>query len=101
MSGRGGRSGSGGRGNQRLSVLLCVILLGLAARLSAQNLADRIAGVRDGHVRFSFDARPGVCGNGRTVSTSWSSSDWEPWCEPGPVRVMVQLRNQQVVDLDS
>lgn len=65
----------------------------------AQSLSDRIAGVRDGHVRFSFDARPGVCGNGRNISTHRSTADWEPWCEPGPVRVVVQLRGGRPVDL--
>ncbi|MBI2403480.1 MAG: hypothetical protein HYV20_12265, partial [Gemmatimonadetes bacterium] len=54
-----------------------------------------------GHVRFSFEARPGVCGNGRNISTSRSTSDWEPWCEPGPVRVAVELRDRRVVDLDT
>ncbi|MBI2401359.1 MAG: HEAT repeat domain-containing protein [Gemmatimonadetes bacterium] len=54
-----------------------------------------------GPVRFSFEARPGVCGNGRNISTSRSTSDWEPWCEPGPVRVAVELRNGRAVDLDT
>jgi hypothetical protein len=67
----------------------------------AQSLADRIAGVGSGHVRFSFDAREGVCGSGRNISTHSETSDWEPWCEPGPVRVSLELRDRQVVDLDT
>jgi hypothetical protein len=67
----------------------------------AQSLGDRVAAVRTGRVRFSFEARPGVCGNGRNISTSRRTSDWEPWCEPGPVRVAVELREGRAVDLDS
>jgi hypothetical protein len=67
----------------------------------AQSLADRVAAVGTGHVRFSFDAREGVCGNGRSISTHSETSDWESWCEPGPVRVALQLDNRQVVDLDT
>lgn len=81
--------------------LLCAIVAALAPTLSAQSLADRIAAVRDGDVRFSFAARPGVCGNGRNISTRWADSDWEPWCEPGPVRVTVRVRDRQAVDLDT
>ncbi len=88
---------------RRLSVTLLVLASGLACVRPgfAQSLADRIAGVSNGHVRFSFDAREGVCGNGRNISTRSSTSDWEPWCEPGPVRVSLELRDRQVVDLDT
>lgn len=67
----------------------------------AQSLADRISGVGSGRVRFSFDAREGVCGNGRNISTRSETSDWEPWCEPGPVRVSLTLSERRVVDLDT
>ena len=86
---------------RRRQFLLGAVLMALAPGLSAQSLADRIAGVRDGDVRFSFDARPGVCGNGRNISTQWSTSDWEPWCEPGPVRVSLTLSDRRVVGLDT
>ncbi len=87
----------------KLLTAAVLALVGVSPRAAvlAQSLTDRVAAVRDGYVRFSFDARPGVCGNGRNISTSWASSDWEPWCEPGPVRVAVQLRNGRAVDLDT
>jgi hypothetical protein len=62
-------------------------------------LADRISAVRDGHVRLSYAARAGVCGNGRNIQTSWSTSDWESDCEPGPVRVALDLREGRVVEV--
>jgi len=94
---------AGERGRARLG-WIATILLVCARPCSpalAQSVSDRVAAVRDGHVRFSFEARPGVCGNGRNISTSRSTSDWEPWCEPGPLRVVVELRDRRVVDLDT
>ena len=78
---------------------VCTLLV--PSVLGAQSLASRIDDVGSGLVRFSFDARAGVCGNGRNISTRRSTSDWEPWCEPGPVRVVVELRNGQAVDVDT
>jgi len=78
---------------------VCTLLV--PSVLGAQSLASRIDDVGSGLVRFSFDARAGVCGNGRNISTNRSTSDWEPWCEPGPVRVVVELRNGQAVDVDT
>lgn len=86
----------------RLGILLAALVVARPGSSTlAQSLSGRIASVRDGHVRFSFEARPGVCGNGRNISTRWSTSDWEPWCEPGPVRVVVQLQNGRPLDLDT
>jgi hypothetical protein len=87
------------------SMMALVLALITAARpwspLFAQSLADRIAAVGTGPVRFSFDAREGVCGNGRNISTHSETSDWEPWCEPGPVRVALQLDDRRVIGLDT
>ncbi len=80
---------------------VALLVLISAPPLRAQSLADRIAGAGSGTVRFSFDAREGVCGNGRSISTRSDTSDWEPWCEPGPVRVSLTLSDRQVVDLDT
>lgn len=102
--GKGRNSGRGGRcegGAQRAFALVWALLVAAAFQVSAQSLADRVAQVREGHVRFSFEPRPGVCGNGRNSSTGRRTADWEPWCEPGPVRVAVELRNGQPVDLDT
>ncbi len=98
IAGEPGRSRAIGRLAVAVVLIACVRP---CSPLFAQSLADRIAGVGSGHVRFSFDARPGVCGNGRNISTSSSTSDWEPWCEPGPVRVSLELRDRQVVDLET
>ncbi|HXV85130.1 MAG TPA: HEAT repeat domain-containing protein [Gemmatimonadales bacterium] len=67
----------------------------------AQALPDRITAGGDGRVRMSFPAKPGVCGNGKNISTSRTSRDWESWCEAGPVRVVLTVQQRQVVEVDT
>lgn len=83
-------------------VILAVVACGrLASPVIAQSLADRVTGAADGRVRVSFAARPGVCGNGRNISTSRSSRDWESWCEPGPVRVVLTVQRHRVIEIET
>jgi len=79
--------------------LAAVITASIGAPAQAQ-LASRIDAAPDGRVQFSFAARPGVCGNGRTYiqtgPNSYSGMFYgngdalraEP-CVPGPVRVVI------------
>jgi HEAT repeat protein len=91
----------------RLVAIAAVFLLPPAAR--AQNLAQRIASAPDGAVQFTFAARPGVCGNGRSYY-SINGSSWygtindntmrsDP-CQPGPVRVVLGRAGKEVVDVN-
>ena len=78
--------------------------LALAALVSpgtAQTIGERVAAVRDGQVRMSFTAREGVCGDGRNISTRRHSDDWEWWCEPGPVRVAIDVAGGDIEDIDT
>ncbi len=90
----------------QLAAAALVAAAGAGTRLSAQSLDARVNGAPDGRVEFSFAARPGVCGNGRTfiqtgpnrwsgsmnftgaVSSSDGSRLVEP-CVAGPVRVVI------------
>ncbi len=74
-----------------------------APTLTGQTVADRAAAVSDGKVRMSYAARPGVCGDGHNVSLSSErrDRDWVDDCEPGPVRVVLRLRDGVVVDIDT
>jgi HEAT repeat protein len=77
----------------------------LAVDASAQ-VAPRVNAVRDGDVRMTFAARPGVCGwgegNVRVISANRrSNDDWEATCEPGPVRVVLTRRDGRTVELDT
>jgi len=82
-----------------------VVAAGSAA--AAQSLANRVSGAPDGRVMFTYAARPGVCGNGRTYiqtgpnsitgSISYNSNYYGSYndamradpCIAGPVRVVV------------
>lgn len=79
--------------------LAAVIAASIAPKLRAQSLASRVDAAPDGRVQFSFAARPGVCGNGRTyIQTGpnsysgvfYGNSDAvrDP-CVAGPVRVVI------------
>ena len=79
-----------------LVVVACALV---GAPLRAQEtVTQAVRRVGAGTVRLQFKARPGVCGSGQSMS--WSSGDrarrngeWESECEPGPVRVAMDLTN--------
>ncbi|MHB1297804.1 MAG: HEAT repeat domain-containing protein [Gemmatimonadaceae bacterium] len=100
----------------RIQAALAVVALAVSGGDAfAQSLGARVTEVRSGTVRFSYPSRPDVCGNGRgnvsigrnTGSSSasnagrTSSREWEEECEPGPVRVAVDLDRGEVVAVRS
>jgi hypothetical protein len=86
---------------------MAVLLAGApVGKVAAQELAQRISGVGEGRVRFTFAARPGVCGDGYNISTGddgcWVTrrDDARPVrLSPGPIRVTLTLRDRRVVSL--
>jgi len=91
-----------------------IIALALAAApLGAQDLASRVESAPPGLVQLEFAARPGVCGNGRTYiqtapgnfNGSFSGSIEETLrvdpCAPGPVRVVIDRADRQVIALQT
>jgi hypothetical protein len=87
-----------GAGTALVAALALTTTNGVA---QARSIADRVAAVQDGQVRMSYEARAGVCGNGRNISTHRDTDDWEAWCEPGPVRVALDIRDHQIIDIDT
>ena len=71
----------------------------LASQAGAQTIAQRVAQAPDGTVRMSYAAKPGVCGNGRNISTSRESDEWESDCDSGPVRVAMTVRQRNVTSI--
>ncbi|HET9637157.1 MAG TPA: HEAT repeat domain-containing protein [Gemmatimonadaceae bacterium] len=78
----------------------------VSVNASAQSLANRVASASDRSVQFTYKARPGVCGDGRTyISTGpgnfygFYSSDRAEQCQAGPVRVVLDLADRNVVAL--
>ena len=81
-----------------------VALVASASPVVGQSLANRVSSASDRSVQFSYPARPGVCGDGRSyVSTgsgnfygSFSSNNADQ-CVAGPVRVVIELADRNVV----
>lgn len=85
----------------RSTRLAAALAAAAPALLGAQSLQNRVSAAPDGRVQFSFTARPGVCGNGRSYySTGPGSYNGTFYagmgdgyrndpCEPGPVRVVI------------
>lgn len=78
---------------------------------SAQGLAQRVQGVTNGTVRFSFRVRPDVCGQGNSVfmgssngTGSWGDRtspdvEWESNCGRGPGRIVLDVHGGAVAGL--
>ena len=89
-----------------LTVGALFAILAISSRSSAQALASRIASASDRSVQFTYKARPGVCGDGRTyISTGpgnfygFYSNSASEQCQPGPIRVVLDLADRNVVAL--
>jgi HEAT repeat protein len=90
----------------RLAVALVLVTSAAGSSATAQSLSNRVAGSSDRSVQFSYPAKAGVCGDGRTyISTgpgnyygsySTNSSDR---CVAGPVRVVADLADRNVIAL--
>ncbi len=92
----------------RAVALLCLAAAPLVplAPVAAQSVAQRVDAVRDGTVRLTYAARPGVCGNGDEgggVSIMSHRGDNAYWgsrvCETGPVRVSIGRADKQTVSV--
>lgn len=81
--------------------LALALALALASQASAQSIAGRVAATNDGTVRMAYDAREGLCGDGRNwkYGASDENRDWESVCEPGPVRVSLRVVGGEVTRL--
>ena len=85
---------------------------------SAENLPARVAAAPNGTVAFSYPARPGVCGDGRTFIMEMTGSGQRTFyriegtvsgnfqsnamlrCSEGPARVVLTKRAGRIADLD-
>lgn len=93
-----------------ITAALCATVV-CALVLPAQSPQSRLASIRDGQLRLTFDLRPGVCGSGRNVwfnrnnvSSSPSSRtsrdvEYDVDCDSGPGRIVVDKDRGQIIDL--
>lgn len=96
-----------------LLVAVTLAVTAPAGAQSAQSIRDQVARAGDGTVRMSFALRPGVCGHGNSISTgprsrtTWGDTDtrrnrdleWDDDCDPGPGRLVLDVRDREVVGL--
>ena len=90
----------------RLATASLLAVAAPATPALAQSLANRIASTSDRSVQFSYPVRPGVCGDGRTYISTGSgnfygsfSSNGAEQCLAGPVRVVADLADRNVIAL--
>jgi hypothetical protein len=92
-------------------VVCCTVLIAIASVASAAqdartpDIRSAIDDLGDGYVRMTFEARDGVCGdgwnsisfNGSHFHSSRHDDDWERDCDEGPVRVLMKVRDGEVI----
>jgi hypothetical protein len=83
-------------------ILAIPLALGSTGAARAQSIADRVNAVRDGTVRMTFAALPGVCGDG--AGSVWISDvrrafDGRRSCIAGPMRVAIGRDNGVTVSV--
>lgn len=89
---------------------LIVVASFISRDADGQALASRVSGARDGKVRFTFAAKPEICGGGNFISRggnnrmSWSSDDtpdvtYDEECSHAPVRIVLFVDNGHVTKL--
>jgi PBS lyase HEAT-like repeat len=69
-----------------------------------ETVAQAVRRVGTGTLRLQFKARPGVCGSGQSMNfystdRSRRNSEWESECEPGPVRVAMDVSDGVPISL--
>jgi HEAT repeats len=74
-----------------------LVVIGVAQSASAQTLPERLHAVRDGKVRLSFAARPGICSDDADgIRMGHQTDEWQPDCQPRLVRVALRLTDHRV-----
>jgi hypothetical protein len=83
----------------------------LAIAQASPTIADRVRSAPDGTIRFSFPARPNVCGSGNSVYVGDGDSrrghsvsedvEWDGECGHGPVRIVLGIHDHGVTALRS
>lgn len=89
-----------------LAAAAALLALAAVAPAAAQSLEARVGDAPDGWVRFTYEAREGVCGNGDWISVNddgvrWRGSGCDCRCEEGPVRLELRVRGGEIRDLDA
>jgi HEAT repeat protein len=97
----------------RTAISGLALAVALAPAAAAQSLGPRVDAAPDGRVEFTFAARPGVCGDGRTYMQTGpdqytgvfygSTSEYlrSAPCVGGPVRVVIDRADKQPLSVQT
>lgn len=102
MTEDGGRKTSRRTGFATLVGALVVAVSAAGQAGAQQTLEQRVTSVGSGTVRLTYAAKEGVCGNGHYGNISirsredQRSREWESDCEPGPVRLSLDVVDRRV-----
>ena len=87
-------------------VAAAVMLSGGTPLLAQQSLAARVAALKDGSAQFEFPSREDACGDGHSyirigdsMNGSFGGNTDLSNCEPGPVRIVLDVRGGHVTAL--
>jgi hypothetical protein len=95
------------RRSYAVHALGALAIVASAPRLGAQQaLAARVSSVRNGAVQFEFPSREDACGDGRSyirigdsMNGSFDSNSNLQNCEPGPVRIVLEMKDGHLTAL--
>jgi hypothetical protein len=93
-----------------------LILTAAATEAQTPSIARQIDRAPDGRIRMSFETRPEICGDGRSIGEETPDGfvlhtfenygysiqtyeDWVPDCDRGPLRLVVTKSGGRIVDL--
>ena len=87
-----------------LSAGVAGVVLLASGPAEAESISEAVRNAPDGVVRFMFEPRAGVCGDGeRNISIRDEDDDdysrWNRNCEEGPVRITLTVRDGRVTKL--
>lgn len=82
---------------RQTAMVVASLLWACASAASAGTLRDAMEGMKDGRLRFTFETREGVWGNGhKIVTTDGEDADYEWNCDEGPGRIQLTYRRGQL-----
>jgi hypothetical protein len=93
-----------------MMIALAMAAVFTAREGNAQSLTSRVSSVRDGKVRLTFAAKPGVCGYGNSISRggsmrmNWTSDEsedvtYDEVCSRSPVRLVLNMQGGRITKL--
>jgi hypothetical protein len=84
-----------------VAVFSWLILPPVSEAQEAGDLDRRVEAAPDGKVRFSYEAREGVCGDGRHINIHDDDQGHDDWsCKDGPIWVEIEKSGARIVDFD-